>query len=200
MVCKTLILTILQIYVDSLHLHPTNFASCFIFNLPITEPTGPMFSGQTHQLACLNLSFSPPVGIPFSPLMDQSSLTVSHNDATGSHYEIEEMAANNKKIKCVQWNARGLTKSKLQEFNKFLSSTSPEIVFFSESHWSSSFNVRFRSYHILKKDRAQRMGGGVALLIHKSVQFLPLKCYSSNTVEAICATILTKNTGNIDVI
>ena len=76
----------------------------------------------------------------------------------------------------------------------------PEIVFFSESHWSSSFNVRFRSYHILKKDRAQRMGGGVALLIHKSVQFLPLKCYSSNTVEAIGATILTKNTGNIDVI
>ena len=40
----------------------------------------------------------------------------------------------------------------------------------------------------------------MALLIHKSVQFLPLKCYSSNTVEAIGATILTKNTGNIDVI
>ena len=110
------------------------------------------------------------------------------------------MAANTKKMKCVQWNARGLTKSKLEEFKKFLSSTSPEIVFISESHWSSSFNVRFRSYHILKKDRAQRMGGGVALLIHKSVQFLPLKCYSSDTVEAIGATILTKNTGNIDVI
>ena len=77
-------------YVDSLHLHPTNFASCFISNLPITEPIGPMFSGQTHQLACLNQSFSPPVGIPFSPLMDQSSLTDSHNGATGSQYEMED--------------------------------------------------------------------------------------------------------------
>ena len=56
----------------------------------IAEPTGPMFSGQKHQPACLNQSFSPPVGIPFSPLMDQSSLTDSHNGATGSQYEMED--------------------------------------------------------------------------------------------------------------
>ncbi len=96
-----------------------------------------------------------------------------------------------KNFKCIQWNARGLTKSKLEEFKNYLSSTSPEAVCISESYWSDSFNVRFRYYHVLKKNRPNRKGGGVALLIHKSIQFSPLMCISTDTVEAIGATVFS---------
>jgi hypothetical protein len=37
-------------------------------------------------------------------------------------------------IKCIQWNARGLTKSKLEEFRRMLSSVKPEIVLLHTLH------------------------------------------------------------------
>lgn len=55
-----------------------------------------------------------------------------------------------KPVECMQWNARGLTKSKLSEFKQFLSLEAPDVVLISESHWSDSFLVGFRHYHVLK--------------------------------------------------
>ena len=108
------------------------------------------------------------------------------------------MTAPTKKIKCLQWNARGLTRSKLEEFRDYLISFSPEVALISETHWSSAFDVRFRAYHVLKKDRHPRQGGGVALLIHKSLQFLQIDCPPSDTVEAIGATVITSDFGSVD--
>ncbi len=68
-------------------------------------------------------------------------------------------------LKCLQWNARGLTKSRLEEFRTLLNSHDPDIVFLSETHWNQFFQVKFRNYSTLKKDRNNRRGGGVALLI-----------------------------------
>jgi hypothetical protein len=68
-------------------------------------------------------------------------------------------------FKCLQLNAGGLTKAKLEEFRHFLSLVNPEIVLLSETHWSSGVAPKFKTHHILKKDRLNRMGGGVALLI-----------------------------------
>jgi hypothetical protein len=76
-------------------------------------------------------------------------------------------------FKCLQWNARGLTKAKLEEFRHHLSSVNPEIVILSETHWSSGVAPKFKTHHILKKDRPYRTGGGVALLIRKKFSSLP---------------------------
>ena len=56
------------------------------------------------------------------------------------------------KLICLQWNARGLTKSRLEEFRTLLNSHDPAIVFLSETHWNKFFQVKFRNYSILKKD------------------------------------------------
>lgn len=101
-------------------------------------------------------------------------------------------------FKCIQWNARGLNKSKLEEFRNFLSKSKPEIVLLSETHWVKPFNVKFKSYHILKKNRPNRIGGGVAILVHKALQFQPLEITTSTTVEAIGVKIFCQNQEEIN--
>jgi succinate dehydrogenase flavin-adding protein (antitoxin of CptAB toxin-antitoxin module) len=68
-------------------------------------------------------------------------------------------------LKGLQWNARGLTKSRVEEFRTLLNSHDPDLVFLSETHWNKNFQVKFKNYSTLKKDRNDRRGGGVALLI-----------------------------------
>jgi len=92
-------------------------------------------------------------------------------------------------LKCIQWNARGLTKSRLEEFRSLLNSLDPDLVFLSETFWNNRFNVKFKNYSILKKDRSTRRGGGVALLVKKSLQFSALPSCSTSTLEVIGAKI-----------
>ena len=58
---------------------------------------------------------------------------------------------------CLQWNARGLTKSKLEEFRHYLSLINPEVTLLSETHWNSGFAPKFKSHHILRKYRSNRL-------------------------------------------
>ena len=101
-------------------------------------------------------------------------------------------------FKCLQWNARGLTKSKLEEFRHYLSLVNPEVALLSETHWNSGFAPKFKSHHILRKDRPNRLGGGVAILIKKSLQFSPISYNQPDTIEAIGASILFRNNQHID--
>ncbi|EFX62081.1 hypothetical protein DAPPUDRAFT_337474 [Daphnia pulex] len=102
-------------------------------------------------------------------------------------------------FKCLQWNARGLTKSKLEEFRNYLSLVNPEVALLSETHWNSGFAPKCKSHvHILRKDRPNRLGGGVAILISKSLQFSPITHNPPDTIEAIGASILFKNNQHID--
>ncbi|KZS06599.1 Uncharacterized protein APZ42_029899, partial [Daphnia magna] len=103
-------------------------------------------------------------------------------------------------FKCIQWNARGLSKAKLKEFRQQISILNPEVVLLSETHWNSDFAPKFKSHHILRKDRPNRLGGGVAILIRKSLQFTPLPITTPDTVEAIGVSILCTNKKHIDFI
>lgn len=103
-------------------------------------------------------------------------------------------------MKIVQWNARGLTKARLEEFKNFLSSSNPAVVILCETYWRSSFNVSFQSYNIFKKDRVDRQGGGVAILVHKSLQCSVLTVQSLINCEAIGVTVATSNYGQVDFI
>lgn len=107
---------------------------------------------------------------------------------------------NNTQIKCVQWNARGLNKAKLEEFRSFVSSVKPEIVLLSETHWNSAFNVEFSTYYILKKYRTSSRGGGVAIFVHKSLIFSHMHLNSTDTLEVIGVTIKCKNNENLSFI
>ena len=103
----------------------------------------------------------------------------------------------NNKLICLQWNARALTKSRLEEFHALLNHFDPDLVFLSETHWSHHFNVKFKSYQVLKRDRQNHRRGGVALLVKKSLQFSVKSPINLNATEAIGATIFT-NYGEVD--
>ena len=63
---------------------------------------------------------------------------------------------------CIQWIARELTKSRLQEFKHFLHTKNPHIVLLSEIHWFKKMSVSFKSYKTVRNDRST--GNGVAVL------------------------------------
>ena len=92
-------------------------------------------------------------------------------------------------LKCLQWNARGLTKSRLEEFRSLLNSLDPDLVFISETHWNKKYQIRFKNFATLNRDRNTRRGGGVALLVKNSLQFSALPSSSTSTLEVIGAKI-----------
>jgi hypothetical protein len=91
-------------------------------------------------------------------IMDQSATTMTNSTTSD--------------FKCLQWNARGLTKSKLEEFRHFLSTVNPEIVMLSATQWSSESPLSLKPTTSSRKTAQNRMrGGGMALLIRKNLHF-----------------------------
>ena len=104
-----------------------------------------------------------------------------------------------KNLSIIQWNARSLNNARLAEFRSNLSIHNPSIVLLSETHWSDSYSVRFKSYNCIVKNRPPNGKGGVAILIKKSIPFIPLSLPDSNTIESVGISILIDNT-HLDVI
>lgn len=103
-------------------------------------------------------------------------------------------------ITTIQWNARGLSKAKLEEFQFFLSYSSPTIVLLSETHWSDTKNVLFSSLNVIKKNWNSQKGGGVAILVHKSIKYNVISLKHFLSFEAIAISINTSNQSIVDVI
>ena len=82
-------------------------------------------------------------------------------------------------LKCLQWNARGLTKSRLEEFRSLLNSLDPDLVFISETYRNKKYQIRFKKFFTLNRNRNTRRGGGVTLLVKKSLQFSALPSCST---------------------
>lgn len=47
------------------------------------------------------------------------------------------------KLTIIQWNARGLTKARLEEFRNYLSSFNLHIVLLNETFWRNIFEIKF---------------------------------------------------------
>jgi exonuclease III len=101
----------------------------------------------------------------------------------------------------VQWNANGLrhTNTRLTEFKHFLATHNPSAVLLSETHWDINTKPRFSTYTIVRNDRVERPGGGVAILAHKSLKINSLIVPSTNNLEAVGITIVSGGE-HIDVI
>ena len=106
-------------------------------------------------------------------------------------------------ITIIQFNSRSLTKSNLIMFKDYLHQHKPLIALLSETYWKKSFSVKFKQYHTIIKNRENSPGGGVAILVHKSLQFTPLVLPSLTTIEAVAVTInveVNKKNELIDII
>ncbi len=97
----------------------------------------------------------------------------------------------------IQYNARSLTKANLVQFKYYLNLYKSLVALISETYWKGHFSVKFKNYHVAHKNRADRPGGKVAILIHKSLQFNQLPTPQFNTLEAIGVSIaIRKNNQN----
>jgi ribonuclease HI/endonuclease/exonuclease/phosphatase family metal-dependent hydrolase len=104
------------------------------------------------------------------------------------------MTSKKKRLLCIQHNARALTKSRLQEFHHHLHKYNPDLVLLCETHWNANINPRFRAYNCHRVDRPDRQGGGVAILVRKSLKATQLQVPSTNNLEAIALSVqVTKN-------
>jgi endonuclease/exonuclease/phosphatase family metal-dependent hydrolase len=97
----------------------------------------------------------------------------------------------------IQYNARSLTKANLVQFKYHLHLYKPLVALISETYWKDHFSIKFKNYHVTHKNRANRPGGGVAILIHKLLQFNQLTTPQFKTLEAIGVSIaIRKNSQN----
>ena len=110
------------------------------------------------------------------------------------------MGINNKPLVCVQWNARGLVGSKLDEFRDYLSQSCPDVVYLSETHWNDRLTVKFRGYECIIRNRPDNTFGGVAILINKAIMSVRKQCPQMNTIEAVGATIFLEDGHPMDVL
>lgn len=100
----------------------------------------------------------------------------------------------------VQYNARSLTKSNLVQFKSHLHTHKPLIIAICETFWRETFTVKFKNYNVINQNRQNQLGGGVAILIHKCLQFTQLTLTTLTTVEAIGASIALRSNNGKDVI
>ncbi|KAK4013202.1 hypothetical protein OUZ56_025436 [Daphnia magna] len=56
-----------------------------------------------------------------------------------------------------------------------------KVALLSETNWNSGFAPKFKHHHILKKDRLNRLGGGVAILIRKTLHFTAIHLHTRDT-------------------
>ncbi|KZS03663.1 Uncharacterized protein APZ42_033559 [Daphnia magna] len=102
-----------------------------------------------------------------------------------------------KMIKIIQFNARSLTKSKLTQFKAHLYHHKPHIATLCETFWRDTFEVKFKDYFTIKKNRPDKTVGGVAILVHKSLQHTPITLTQLATNEATAISVILdrNNTG-----
>lgn len=62
------------------------------------------------------------------------------------------------------------------------------------------FEVKFKSYNSIVKNRTDRRGDGVALLIHKFIPYTPINFPTSPTLEVTGATIMLNDHNKFDLL
>lgn len=140
---------------------------------------------RTRDLHWNNLMKNPETWKPELPYQHARKLMLQRNPVTP--------------IKILQWNARGLYRSRLEELKNNLRVHNPHIVLLSETHWRDQYNVKFSAYKSFSLNRLSQ-GGGVAILILKNIQAAVLDLPSYDNLELIGVTIKLKNNQELDVV
>ena len=109
------------------------------------------------------------------------------------------MTSTNEKINIIQWNARGLYHSRLEEFCNYLSDTTPDILL-SETHWSATRPVKFRSFDVIAVNRVINTFGGVTILCNKSICHTQLPVASMSSIEAVGFSIPLADGAFLDIL
>lgn len=104
----------------------------------------------------------------------------------------------NNNINVITWNARGIRK-KYFEFLNFLNSNKVDIALITETWLTSEVRLPSSDYKCYRVDRTDLKGGGVAILIRKSIQHSLLPTIKTQSVENIGISVRLMNSKEIKV-
>ena len=93
-------------------------------------------------------------------------------------------------INLMNWNARSL-KANLTEFNKFLKDHKIDISAVTETHLNSSIKIFVPNYFVIRKDRVNKKGGGVAFILKKDIKHEILPDLNLKIIESLGIEIFT---------
>lgn len=94
-------------------------------------------------------------------------------------------------LKILHWNANGIsTFSNLMQFECLLERENIHIASLNETHLKENHKTYFKNYRIYRNDRHDTRGGGVALVVHRSVKHKLLPIVNTLKLENISIEIL----------
>lgn len=96
-------------------------------------------------------------------------------------------------LSIITWNARGV-KNKKDELFAFLNRENVDICLLTESWLNSSLSIKNNNYFCYRCDRSSRRGGGVAIIIKKSIRHTLLPLPNTNLIESIGINITNNGT------
>lgn len=102
-----------------------------------------------------------------------------------------------KNLKIIQWNARGI-KNKLIELTH--NANYYDILLISETWLNFTNKVEMRNFDIVRGDRLDAEGGGVAIFVRSNIKYSILKVDDMNLNIEICGIEVSSSTGQICVI
>lgn len=87
-------------------------------------------------------------------------------------------------IQIVTWNARSL-RPKMIEFGQFLVDRNIQVALITETHLNPNIKLSIPNYKIIRHDRQDTKGGGVAIVIANHLKFKALPHFNTKVIEAI---------------
>jgi len=100
----------------------------------------------------------------------------------------------------LQWNARYLYREKLQAFKNDLHVYDPTVVILCETNWKDDYMASFTAYQSFTLNRIGRDGGGVAILVKKTLQSDRLIVPPTPHIEAVRVSIQLEANRRIEVV
>lgn len=102
-----------------------------------------------------------------------------------------------KKLKIIHWNCNSIV-NKLEEFKYFLEKYKPDIITLNETKindFNANINfIQISEFNFIHKQRHELNGaGGVAILIHKSINFEQITLFDNLHLELLAINIHLKN-------
>ena len=95
-------------------------------------------------------------------------------------------------LNIINWNARSL-KANIMEFNNFLEKYKIDIAAVTETHLNSNIKIYIPNYKVIRKDRNDRKGGGVALIIKNNIKFEYVLDLELKVIESVGIKIRSQN-------
>ena len=98
-------------------------------------------------------------------------------------------------VNIITWNARGI-KNKSTEFFEFLLRNNVHICLITETWLKPHINISHKEFFVYRKDRISRNGGGVAIVVRRTISHSLLPITNTSLIENVGIKIFI-NTGEI---